>query len=133
MPQESVTLEEIENVDGFVDRLEKIELPNQLVAVLHDPLLQKLLMLRPDADAHQRAVNWLMSYAQDLDNGHSEISTAELFDRFRSYVTATKVCAAHLSPIYPQSTHTVRCCRGCPQPFLDSSWTTSKSGTENPR
>lgn len=45
----SVTLEEVENVDDFVNKLDKLELPNQLVAVLEDPLLQKLLLLKPSS------------------------------------------------------------------------------------
>lgn len=48
MPQQSsVTLEEVRTADDFVKKLNKLELPNQLAAVLEDPLLQRLLALRP--------------------------------------------------------------------------------------
>lgn len=34
-------------MDDFVKKLDKLELPSQLAAVLEDPLLQKLLTLNP--------------------------------------------------------------------------------------
>ncbi|KAI0457875.1 Mis6-domain-containing protein [Xylaria acuta] len=88
--EDSITLEEIESVDGFVKNLEKIELPNQLIAILGDPLLQKLLLLRPEAEGHLRACNWLESYTQDLMAGDSDIRLADILRTLKSYVTATK-------------------------------------------
>jgi hypothetical protein len=41
----SVTLEEIDTVHDFVGKLDKIQAPDQLVAVIEDPLLQKYLQL----------------------------------------------------------------------------------------
>ena len=90
--QNSVTLEEIENVDGFVKKLETLELPNQLIAVLGDPLLQKLLLLKPEAEAHQRVNNWLSSYAHDLMSGDSDATLSSILGIIRDYVSATKVC-----------------------------------------
>ncbi|KAI0490780.1 Mis6-domain-containing protein [Xylaria cf. heliscus] len=94
--EDSVTLEEIESVDGFVKNLEKIELPNQLIAVLGDPLLQKLLLLRPAAEGHLRACNWLESYTQDLIAGDADIRLIDILRTIKSYVTATKA----LPPIF---------------------------------
>ncbi|KAI0167022.1 Mis6-domain-containing protein [Hypoxylon sp. FL1284] len=88
--ENSITLEEIENVDGFVKNLERIELPNQLVAVLGDPLLQKLLALKPQAEAHQRASNWIASYGQDIMSGESGIEPSEGLETLRDYVSSTK-------------------------------------------
>ncbi|KAI4865341.1 Mis6-domain-containing protein [Hypoxylon rubiginosum] len=88
--ENSVTLEEIESVDGFVKNLERIELPNQLIAVLGDPLLQKLLALKPHAEAHRRASNWLSSYGQDLMSGESGIDPADGLDMLQTYVSSTK-------------------------------------------
>ena len=87
----SVTLEEIENVDGFVKKLETLELPNQLIAVLGDPLLQKLLLLKPEAEAHQRVNNWLSSYAHDLMSGDSDATLSSILSIIRDHVSATKV------------------------------------------
>lgn len=88
--EDSITLEEIESVDNFVKNLEKIELPNQLIAILGDPLLQKLLLLRPHARAHQRACNWLNSYAQDIMAGDADIPLTDMLSTLRGYITATK-------------------------------------------
>jgi len=54
-----VTLEEIDNVDDFVEKLESIELPAQMVSFLTDPLLQKYLMLRPSEIAARRIDLWI--------------------------------------------------------------------------
>ncbi|KAF2970056.1 hypothetical protein GQX73_g3562 [Xylaria multiplex] len=94
--ENSVTLEEIETVDGFVKSLEKIELPNQLIAILSDPLLQKLLLLRPQAQAHMRACNWLNSYTQDMRAGSSDIHLVDILNTLKDYVVVTKA----LPPIF---------------------------------
>ncbi|KAI1468525.1 Mis6-domain-containing protein [Daldinia caldariorum] len=88
--ENSVTLEEIENVDGFVKNLERIELPNQLIAVLGDPLLQKLLVLKPDTEAHQRVSSWLASYGQDLISGESNMDPTDGLEILNNYVSSTK-------------------------------------------
>ncbi|KAI0129232.1 Mis6-domain-containing protein [Hypoxylon sp. NC0597] len=88
--ENSITLEEIENVDGFVNNLEKIELPNQLIAVLGDPLLQKLLILKPDIEAHQRVGSWLASYGQDLMSGEPGVDPEDCLEMLKTYVSNTK-------------------------------------------
>ncbi|KAH6892114.1 Mis6-domain-containing protein [Thelonectria olida] len=89
--EDSVTLEEIENTTGFVKNLEKIELPSQLVAVLADPLLQKLLVLRPSDDSDQRIANWLNSALQDVLDGDADEGTLfDLLDILQEYVVSTK-------------------------------------------
>ncbi|KAK5993292.1 Centromere I-like protein [Cladobotryum mycophilum] len=89
--EESVTLEEIENVSSFVQHMDKIELPNQLVAVLADPLLQKLLLLRPSPEALQRIANWLNSILQDVIDGDADESTLwEVLDIVGEFVAQTK-------------------------------------------
>ncbi|KAI1776159.1 Mis6-domain-containing protein [Hypoxylon cercidicola] len=94
--ENSVTLEEIESVDGFVKNLERIELPNQLIAVLGDPLLQKLLALKPHPEAHRRASNWLSSYGRDLMSGESGIDPTDSLEMLKTYVSSTKT----FSPIF---------------------------------
>ncbi|RYP29675.1 hypothetical protein DL767_006627 [Monosporascus sp. MG133] len=90
VPENSVSLEEIENVDGFVKALETIELPNQLIAVLGDPLLQKLFLLKPDAEANQRVNNWLSSYAHGMISGDSDANPLDILATLRDYVSSTK-------------------------------------------
>ncbi|KAM0492124.1 hypothetical protein ACHAP8_010121 [Fusarium lateritium] len=89
--EDAITLEEIENAVGFVKGIDKLELPNQLVAVLADPLLQKLLVLRPSSESDQRIANWLNSALQDVQDGDADEATFfEILDIFRDYVVSTK-------------------------------------------
>jgi centromere protein I len=75
-----------------VNNLEKIELPTQLVAILADPLLQKLMLLRPDAESFSRVNNWLVACVTDVVNGDQDSSILlDLVDVIHGYVTATKV------------------------------------------
>lgn len=72
--------------------MDKLELPNQLVAVLADPLLQKLLLLRPNAESFQRIANWLSSALQDVINGDADEATLwEVMEVVRDFVVQTKV------------------------------------------
>ncbi|EMT65178.1 Centromere protein I, partial [Fusarium odoratissimum] len=89
--ENAVTLEEIENVASFVKNLDKLELPNQLVAVLADPLLQKLMLLRPDGESEQRLANWLNGALQDVRDGDADENTFfDMLDILREYVVSIK-------------------------------------------
>ena len=91
-------MEEIENVNGFVQNIDKLELPNQLVAVLADPLLQKLLVLRPSQESQQRIANWLNSVLQDVIDGDADETTLfDVLDILRDFVVPTKVCVTNLT------------------------------------
>ncbi|KAI0167405.1 Mis6-domain-containing protein [Pestalotiopsis sp. NC0098] len=90
--EDSVTLEEIDNAERLVNNLEKIELPNQLVSVLADPLLQKLMLLRPSDAYEERITNWLTSYTEDVVRGEAT-STADLLSFLQviqEYVSTTR-------------------------------------------
>ena len=92
IPQDSITLEEIENANDLVQNIEKLELPNQLVAVLSEPLLQKIFLLRPQEASHQRLAMWLHSTLQDVLDGSAEDDTLwELLDVLQEFVLQTKV------------------------------------------
>ncbi|KAM0475312.1 hypothetical protein ACHAPX_007066 [Trichoderma viride] len=89
--ENSVTLEEVENITGFVQNIDRIELPNQLVAVLADPLLQKLLLLRPNAEAYQRVANWLNSVLQNVIDGDADETVLwEVLDVVKEFVVQSK-------------------------------------------
>lgn len=93
--EESVTLDEIDSASQFVKHLEKIELPNQLVAVMADPLLQKLLLLRPDAGADARIADWLEACISDAEeNAFVDGGSAllDLLEVVRDHADHTKVC-----------------------------------------
>lgn len=80
-------------MNDFIQKLEKIELPNQLVAVLGDPLLQKLLLLKSSETISRRVDNWLLAFFEDqlqsIENGQRQI--LETLEAIRDYVRYTKV------------------------------------------
>jgi centromere protein I len=86
-------LEEIENVNDFIRRLEKIELPNQLVAVIGDPLLQKFLQLKSSDSTSRRIDNWLLDFFEDqLENSDSsEALILQMLVAVRDYTRYMKV------------------------------------------
>lgn len=99
--QNSVTLEEVENITGFVQNIDRIELPNQLVAVLADPMLQKLLLLRPNAEAYQRVANWLNSVLQSVIDGDADEAVLwEVLDVVKEFVVQSKVSWSSRRRIY---------------------------------
>lgn len=80
--------------------LEKIELPTQLVAVLADPLLQKFLLLRPDAEASSRITNWLMACLGDVASGDAGPGLLlDMLEVIHDYAVSTKVCVADTYPL----------------------------------
>ncbi|KAG5987149.1 hypothetical protein E4U43_005208, partial [Claviceps pusilla] len=89
--EDSVTLEEVEDVSSFVSKMDKLELPNQLVAVLADPLLQKLLILRPNPESYQRISNWLSAVFQEVMSGDADQATLwEVLEVAREFVVRTR-------------------------------------------
>ncbi|KAK4148115.1 Mis6-domain-containing protein [Dichotomopilus funicola] len=101
--ENSVTLEEIDNAESFVKNLERIELPTQLVAVLADPLLQKFLLLRPDAEASSRVSNWLMACLGDVSSGDADSEIfLEMVEVINSYAVATKTLPPILLTFFAQ-------------------------------
>ncbi|KAL1391740.1 Mis6-domain-containing protein [Phyllosticta capitalensis] len=91
----SVTLEEIDNADGLVKNLDKIELPNQVLAALKDPLFQKYLILNPSDAALRRIELWLESYLREVvDAAANGTPTpphlSELLQGLLTYTQATK-------------------------------------------
>jgi centromere protein I len=59
------SLEELRNIDHFVEKLDKIELPNQIISTLGDAMAQKYLhLVQPDLADH-RLDQWLRSFLED--------------------------------------------------------------------
>jgi len=92
-----VTLEEIDSVNDFIYKLEKIEPPNQLVAVIGDPLLQKFLQLRSSEASSKRIDDWLLAFFEDqLERQHSaELMILEMLNVVLEYTRYTKVLLLH--------------------------------------
>lgn len=95
----SVTLEEIDSVHDLIYNLEKIEPPNQLVAAIGDPLLQKFLQLRSSEASMRRIDEWLLAFFEDqLESAHSAESTIlEMLGAVLEYTRYTKVCLPSLT------------------------------------
>jgi hypothetical protein len=64
----SVTLEEIDSVEDFVGKLERIEPPGQMISFLTDPLLQKYLALKPSSITSRRIELWLSASLEEEYN-----------------------------------------------------------------
>ena len=85
-------MEEVESAATLAQYIEKLELPNQLVAVLADPVLQKVLILRPNVEAYQRVANWLDAVLQDVLDGNTDIDTLwEVLEVVKEFVVQTRV------------------------------------------
>jgi centromere protein I len=86
-------LEEIEDVHDFVQRFEKIEPPNQLVAVMGDPLLQKFLRLSESRVYNKRVEMWLSAFFEDQlqQLQASETQIMEMLVGIQGYTRYTKV------------------------------------------
>ncbi|KAJ4378688.1 Phosphate metabolism transcription protein [Didymella sp. IMI 355093] len=63
--ESSVTLEGIDTVEAFVEKLERIEPPGQLISFLTDPLLQKYVDLKPSPVVSARINLWLATCLED--------------------------------------------------------------------
>lgn len=89
-------MEEIDSADRLAQTVEKIELPNQLAAVLADPLLQKFVALKKDDTASKRVVHWINAVLEDVLNGNADDkSFAETMKMLEEYVARVKVSVAN--------------------------------------
>jgi centromere protein I len=95
------------NVSDFVGKLETIELPNQIVAVIGDPLLRKFLLLKSSDSTARRIDNWLLAFFEDqLESQEpTESVILAMLDAIRDYARCTKwlppACLAYLQSIIP--------------------------------
>jgi centromere protein I len=88
----STTLEEIENARDFAQKLELLELPNQLISVLHDVLLQKYLALNPSPIASDRINYWLaVFFADEAALGYNSPRLSKMLQLLLNYIRKTKV------------------------------------------
>jgi len=80
-------------VTDFIQKLEKIELPNQLVAVIGDPLLQNLLQLKSNNTIKRRIDNWLTAFFEDQleSGGFTGNALLDMLAAIKEYAIFTKV------------------------------------------
>ena len=92
-----ISLEEIRDIDHFVDKLDKIDLPNQIISTLGDAIAQKYLHLVQSEVANHRLDEWLRSFLEDKvgrirDDYDDEPETLTYVLNFiMGYVSYTKV------------------------------------------
>jgi hypothetical protein len=102
--QSSATLEGIDSVDDFVEKLDRIEPPGQLVALLADPLLQKYVDLKPSPITAARLGNWLATCLEEQFEEHRQGTgddqyLSEVLDGLLKYAQYTKVSALSISSL----------------------------------
>lgn len=96
LQQASVTLEGIDSVDDFVEKLDRIEPPGQLISLLTDPLLQKYFSLKPTPIIARRIELWLATCLEGqyegerLGNGDPEY-LSEVLNGLLKHTQYTKV------------------------------------------
>jgi centromere protein I len=95
--QSSVTLEEIDNADDFVAKLEKIEPPGQMVSFLTEPLLQKFVHLKPSPVTDSRIDLWLATYLEEEYNAarsglEASSDLTSFLQSLYEHTQFTKVC-----------------------------------------
>ena len=94
--QSSTTLEEINGVCDFVEKLHIVDLPNQMVSVLDDPLLQNYILLAGNPNSEARIDQWLALFFDVQlqmveDSGHTSKSLVEMLEKILNYTRRTKV------------------------------------------
>ena len=95
-------MEEVHDIEDFVEKFDRIELPNQMISVLDDPLLQKLVNLKDGEMANRRIDNWLSSFLASHIQAMSEEDgkgmskqLIEILEKTLSYTMYTKVTETH--------------------------------------
>jgi centromere protein I len=94
------SLEELRDVSHLVDKLDRIELPNQIVSTLGDVMAQKYLHLVQPELADQRLDEWLRSFLEDQleilreDEDDEPEALAYFLDLVVGYVSYMKVSSA---------------------------------------
>ncbi|OJJ43822.1 hypothetical protein ASPZODRAFT_145761 [Penicilliopsis zonata CBS 506.65] len=69
--QNHTSLEELRSISDFVEKLDQIEPPNQMVSVLGDNMAQKYLLLLQPEIANRRLNDWLNAFLVDrLEHTH---------------------------------------------------------------
>jgi centromere protein I len=93
----SVTLEGIDNVDDFVEKLDLIEPPGQMISFLADPLLQKYVELKPSPITSTRIDLWLaicleeVYEAERMGTGDAQY-LKEILNGLAKHADCAKVC-----------------------------------------
>lgn len=95
VPPNFSSLEEVRNFRDFVEKFDKIELPNQIASALTDPLARKYLHFVQNKNATRRLESWLRAFFDDElerhENGELSEELGFVLESLVSYVRFTKV------------------------------------------
>jgi centromere protein I len=96
-----VTLEGIDNVQDFVEKLDRIEPPGQCIAFLTDPLLQKYVDLNPLPTTERRITQWIATCLMDqfsavVEGTVDKPHLTEILDGLLKHTQYTKVRRAEI-------------------------------------
>jgi centromere protein I len=101
------SLEELRNVDDFVNNLEKIDLPNQMVSALRHGLAQKHILLAHPEGATVRLDSWLESFLRDeLERAYTTVGDDP---GALGYVLATAIDYVRFTKVSSQARPPMRC------------------------
>ena len=99
------SLEELRDVGHLVERIDKIELPNQIISTLGDAMAQKYLHLVHSELADHRLDEWMRSFLEDKlellheDEGDDQDTLASFLEFVVQFVSYIKVRTAVLTHI----------------------------------
>lgn len=100
------SLEEIRDIDHFVDKVDRIELPNQIISTLGDAMAQKYLHLVQSEAANHRLDEWLRSFLEDRleqirnDDDDEPETLSYVLSFVEGYASFTKVSSHFDSFLY---------------------------------
>jgi centromere protein I len=100
------SLEELRDIGHFVEKIERIELPNQIISTLGDAMAQKYLHLVQSEAAYHRLDEWLRNFLEDKlemirEQEDDEPETLSYVLEFVvGYASYTKVCSSDRSGHY---------------------------------
>lgn len=89
-------MEEVDGVEDFIEKFDRVELPSQMISVLDDPLLQKFASLRDSVIFQRRLDQWLILFLDsyldpDFERDGSTRGLTEVLEKILSYSKYTKV------------------------------------------
>lgn len=95
-----MTLEGIDNVEDFVEKLDRIEPPGQMISFLTDPLLQKYVEMRPSPITATRIDLWLATCLEDLYEAerlgiNDPQYLKDIFAGLLTHAQSAKVCSTN--------------------------------------
>ena len=81
---------------NFIDKIDKLALPNQMISALDDQLLQTYCLVRPTNDWTQRMDRWLSLFFDEQlhvleDAGATTTSLWEVLEKSLGYIHRIKV------------------------------------------